>query len=600
LPGRRYTYYWVSIFARLAPGVSQAAATARIAAISPALLEQSVPLRYDAGQRRSYLANHLVVSSARTGVDWMLRNRFGPPLYSLLGTCAAVLLIASLNLAGLLAARMLAREKEIRIRVAIGGAPWRVLRPLALESLMLTIGGGIAGMLLASWARQGIAAAASAMFSGLTIDVSPGRLSLVVFAAMLLCAAVTLTAIPLWHARRSGSVGNYRGVIGGSARAQKSIMSLQVAFTLALVTASGAFAASFSHLANLPLGFAADGLSEAMLSPLPGGYRNSDSDAYYAALLDRIGSVGGVESAALSSFALFWHGVDPDLIRTAESGRELRAETIRVSDSYFRTIGVRPLAGENFRRERRAAEAIVSESVARLLGETVVGKEILIGETGSARRYRVIGTVPTMRISMVEARDPASLVVYLSFWEDARAQRYPVLLVKGARGAVPDAVTVDRAVETLGREYVESYRSVRSKHDESILEDRLLAYLAGVFTALALVLAAIGLFAILSAYVARRTSEIGIRIALGAHGVQIATLVFGQIGPVMVIGLGAGILLSLPIGDVLARAGYGGMSRNAGLLAGAVVCLCVTACLAASIPARRAATIQPLDALREN
>src|SRR5262249_39104456 len=125
VPHKRYESYWSTIFARRAPGISMAAAKARIAALTPVLLEQSVPRRYNQAQRRAYLANRLLVQSARTGVDWMLRDRFGHPLYALMGICAAILLIACLNLAGLLAARTLTRQKELGIRLAIGAGEWR-------------------------------------------------------------------------------------------------------------------------------------------------------------------------------------------------------------------------------------------------------------------------------------------------------------------------------------------------------------------------------------------------------------------------------------------------------------------------------------------
>jgi len=174
VPQRRYAWYWVTVFARRAPGIGQAAAAARLQTIAPALLAQSVPPRYNEAQRLSYLANHLTMSSARTGIDWMLRSRFGPPLYALWGICAAILLIAVLNVAGLLVARTLARQKEIEIRLAIGAGRWRVIRPLALESLLLSAAGGAAGILLASWAGNLIVSQASVLFGDLAIDTSPG------------------------------------------------------------------------------------------------------------------------------------------------------------------------------------------------------------------------------------------------------------------------------------------------------------------------------------------------------------------------------------------------------------------------------------------
>lgn len=601
LPQKRFTYFWVTVFGRLAPQISPTAAAARIAALTPALLEQSVPLRYNQAQRRNYLANHIVLSSARTGVDWMLRDRFGRPLYALLGICAAILLIACLNLAGLLAARTLARQKEVGIRLAIGGTRWRVMRPLILESLVLVLAGGIAGVLFASWASRLIVAQASAIFPDFSVDVS---LSVRAFAWLSGAVAVALAVVPVWQARRPADIGNLReagrGIVGSAGRAQKVMIGMQIAFTLALVTASGVFASSFFTLQHLPLGLQPEGIADAMLSPLPGGYNFDNPAPYYASLLQKVASLPGVQSASLSSFALYWHMLVPELVRSGDGSRELRAQTIRVTDGYFATIGVNLLAGEDFGRDRRKPEAIVSESVARLLGGGVLGQEILIGDTGGAKRYRVVGVAPTMRISMVDVRESSPLAVYLNFWQEQKEQRYPVLVVKGAYGRPPDGKALALAVRSLGREYVDEYLPLAQQRDEAIVEDRLLAYLSGVFGLLALALAAVGLFAILSCYVGSRTNEIGVRMALGANTAQIHGLVLGQIGPAVIAGIVAGVGLALGAGRMLASFTYGAAPHDPLLLAGAVLSLVVTALGAALSPARRAASIPPLDALRHD
>ncbi|HJT86650.1 MAG TPA: ABC transporter permease [Bryobacteraceae bacterium] len=603
LPNKRFKYYWVSVFARRAPGVSQAAAAARIAAITPSLLEQSVPLRYNQAQRRNYLANHLVVTSARTGVDWMLRDRFGPPLFALFGTCAAILLIACLNLSGLLVARTLARHREFSVRMAIGATPWRVIRPLAMESLLLVFAGGTAAMVFASWTCRAMAAAAASIFSDFSIDTSLDVRVFAALAAALVGIAAVLTVVPAWKFRRFGSAGalrtGSRGVIGDASRAQKVLIGAQVAFTLALVTAGGLFASSFTSLTRLPLGLHIEGVAEAMLSPLAAGYSFSDSKAYYRRLLERVVSVPGVEAASLSSFALYWHKLVPEPVRGNDGLHELRAQTIRISDGFFRSIGVNLRAGEDFNPDRSEPEAIVSQGVVKRLGAAGPGSYILLGDSGSATRYRVIGVAPDLRISMENPRDETP-VVYLNFWQDEKEQRYPTLFVKGIGGRTPDAKALDSVVGMLGREYVEEYRTLREAWEESVVEDRLLAYLSGAFALLALALAAVGLFAILSCYVARRTSEIGVRMALGAGKAQIRGLILAQIGPVMLAGVVAGIGLALAAGRVLANISYGVAPGNPILLGAAVLSLAVTATAAAWIPAHRAASIQPVDALRQD
>ena len=603
VPSQRFfKYYWVSVFARLAPGVSKQSARARVAVRTSALLAMSVPARYNAAQRRVYLANHLAVTSARTGVDWMLRERFGRPLVALFGICVAILLIACLNLAGLLVSRTLARQKELGIRMAIGGTPWRVMRPLAFESMLLAIAGGITGVLCASWMSHAMASGASAMFPNFTMDASLNGRALALLGGMIVWVAGVLSIVPVWQARRSARTGSLRaagrGVVGSSARSQKVLIGIQVACTLALVTAGGMFASSFTRLAHLPLGLHPEGVAQSMLAPLPGGYGFENPQPYYSALLERVSTLPGVESASLSSFALYWQMLFPEPVRGEEAGRELHTQTIRISDGYFRTIGVRLLAGEDFSRDRTAPEAIVSESVARMFGGSMLGRYILVGEAGSAARYRVIGVAPTMRISMQDPRTSNPFVVYLSFWQNPKELRYPALLVKGAHGA-PDARALAAAVQAMGHEYIEEHSTIEASLNESIVEDRLLAYLASAFGLLALVLAAIGLFAILSVYVARRTGEIGVRMALGATGAQICRLILGQIGTVMLVGIGAGLALAITAGRIIARFTYGATPGDPWLLGAAVAALVVTALVAAWLPARRAASIQPLEALRQ-
>jgi len=604
VPQRRFVDYWVSVFARRAEGIPEASVEARIGTISARLLEQSVPHRYNPAQRRNYLANHLVVSSARTGADWMLRGRFGQPLFALLGICGAILLIACLNLAGLLVARTLARQKELGIRLAIGATLWRVMRPLAFESLLLAIGGGVAGVLFASWARRAIIAEASAMFTNFSIDSSLDARAVTLLAGVVAWVAVILTVVPIWQALRSRKSGNLhepgRGIIGDNGRTQKTLIGIQVAFTLALVTASGVFASSFNRLAHMALGLRAQGVSEAMLSPLPGGYGLANPTSYYAGLLQEVASVPGVQSASLSSFALYWHKLYPDLVRVDDGSHELRAQTIKITDGYFQTLSVRLRTGEDFNRNSSEPEAIVSESVAEQLGGRMPGQYILIGENGSVRRYHVIGVAPTMRISMEDVREPSPLAVYLNFWQDPKEQRYPVLLVRGVNDAQSDGRAIGIAVQSFGREYIEEFRSLAAQREEAIVEDRLLAYLSSIFGLLGLLLAAIGLFAILSCYVSRRTSEIGVRMALGADAAQIGILVLRQIGFVVLAGIMAGLGLALVVGRMLGSVAYGVTPRDPLLLGGAALALMLTAFAAALIPARRATSIQPLAALRHN
>jgi predicted lysophospholipase L1 biosynthesis ABC-type transport system permease subunit len=331
-----------------------------------------------------------------------------------------------------------------------------------------------------------------------------------------------------------------------------------------------------------------------LLSPLPGIYSaTGDQRAYYENLLRRVESLPGVRRASLSSFTLYWNKAVPDPVRSLDGGREARAQIIRATDGYFATVGLRLTAGEDFGRHHAEPEAIVSESLARTFG-AAVGTSIAVGEAGASRRYRIVGIAPTVRISMADVRDAEPLVVYLNYWQDPRGQRWPTVIIEGQ----PDVKAFEATVQSLGREYVSTYRTLDAARDEAIVEDRLMAWLAGIFGFLALVLAAVGMFAVLSCYVARRTGEIGLRMALGATAAQIRAVVLAQIAPVALGGSACGLLLAAIAGRALSSTVFGVAPADPLVLGAAVASMAATVLLAAWIPARRAAAIQPLEALR--
>ncbi|HTK76848.1 MAG TPA: FtsX-like permease family protein, partial [Gemmataceae bacterium] len=413
--------------------------------------------------------------------------------------------------------------------------------------------------------------------------------------------AVVLTAVPVWQASRAAESGAFReagrGIVGGSARAQKMLIGVQVAFTLALVAVGGVFALSFRNLATVPLGLRIDAAAQAPLQPLPGGYRVPDPAAYYTNLLARVAASPGVRAASLTSFPIFWFRFQPELVRASDGTAETRAQIIRTTHGYFRSIGVDLVAGEDFRTDPTESQAIVSQSVASSLGAPTLGRQIVIGEGAAARRWRIVAVAPTMTISMADIRETRAPIVYLNFWQDRAQQRYPTLIVQGA-GRAPDARAISQAVGGLGVEYVQEYLPLETAHGMSIVEDRLMAYLGAAFAGLALALAAIGLFAILSCYVSRRTGEFGVRIALGANAWHLRTLVLRQIGVVLGAGIAAGLGLSIAVGKVLAGMTFGVPARSPALMAAAVALILAAALVAAWIPGRRATSIQPVEALR--
>lgn len=242
--------------------------------------------------------------------------------------------------------------------------------------------------------------------------------------------------------------------------------------------------------------------------------------------------------------------------------------------------------------------AVVSHSLANLLGGSrLIGQHIRVGEAEPYQRLKVTGIAANVQLSLQDPGDTRPLAVYINLWQHPE-QRYRILLVKSSGGGPVSPAVLSRVVQSRGREYVARCSTLEAQRDDALVENRWLAYLSGAFGILALMLAATGLFGLLSYHVASLTSEIGIRMALGAERLQIHRLVLRELFPVIAAGVLAGLGLTLASGKVVAGLVYGVEIRDPRLLGVSVAVLILTAILAAWIPARRASSVDPLVALR--
>ena len=604
---KRQTFYWVYIFARRAPGVSETQVQARLRVLEKTLLPATVPPTYNPAQREAYLAQTLMATPAGTGVDWMLRNRFEKPLTAILFLCAAILCIACVNLANLLLARGLHRRKEVAVRLALGASRTSVARLFSLETSILVLSGCALGLLFARWTGALLSAQASSVFSGLRLDPSFDVRTIAFVAVLVLAVALALSLASAWQvtgfSSETGLKDAGRGVVGSGARGRKFLLGLQIAFTLALVAGSGLLASSWTKLSDMDVGLRMDGVSEAMLMPRPGGYRNFAPGPYYHELLLRVEALPDAASAGFSDMSPLWNKLYPEPVSVVENpaGRPgLKAAAIAVTGGAFETLGIPIVTGDGFNDRPGEPSAIVSRSLANRLGGTaIIGRHLRIGERAAYRSLRVTGIARDAQWSLENPGDRGPFTVYVDFWRYPQYARYPALLVRSKSGAPIPAAVLASAIVAQGREYLERYRSLDRQKDEALIEERLLAWLSGAFGLLALALAATGLFGLLSYHVASRTGEIGLRMALGAQSRQIEALVVRQIAPVVACGILGGLVLALLTGKLIAGLVFGVQVRDARLLGASVLVLLLTAVAAAWIPARRAASIGPLAALRQ-
>jgi predicted permease len=613
LPGSgKLAYYFVVVLARRAPGVSESQALAGIVTRNNVLLEESVPPNFNPNRRKLYLANKLAVSSAKNGIDYFLRDRFGKPLYAVFGICATILLIACVNLANLLLARSLRRRKEIGMRLALGARSTHVTGMLALESSILVLAGAGIGVLFARWLDDLVVTQGASMFGNFSLPIGfDSRITLFLVGIVLLIVG-SFAAASAWQSRRlcnsDGLRDSGRGAIRGSGRAQKILIGFQVALTLALVAGGSLFGSSLRRLYQIDLGVKTERVWDVMLSTRPDGYSNPTPGPYYRDLLRQIESIPGVASATLSNnvpYLISAVQAPVAALENADTGREPRAHVLLAADGFFKTLGIRMIAGEDFRRDDRnkgEPSVIVSASLATQFGDPValVGHHIRIGNDKAYQRLKVSGIVSNAELDLVNPSETKPLVAYINLWDHLElAAGGPVLLIRTSRGIL-DSGIVRRVADSKGIEYVERFRTLDSEKDGALVEERTMAFLSGAFGVLALVMAATGLFGLLSYQVANRTSEIGVRMALGARRIQIQWLVVRQILGLLAAGCIVGIGAALAVGKAIQGLLYGVSGTDVFVLAGSAVVLAATALIAAWLPARRASAVDPVVALRHD
>lgn len=533
--------------------------------------------------------------------------------------CAAILLIACVNLASLLLARSFRRQREIEVRLALGARRSDVAGILVLENVILVLAGAALGLLLALWTARTIVAQGDRMFSNFSLSVTlDSRMIFFLVAAIVLVIGI-FAGTAIWQAGRLGRSETLnetgRGVIATNSFGQKVLAGIQIALTLALVAGSALFGASLKHMYGIDFGIQPKHVWEVALSARPGGYRNFVPNAYYRDLLQAIETLPGVRAVSTADAIPFLNGTEMESIATIENvqtGHEVQARVLGVSDRFFETMGAKIVAGDDFQRPGQDSSertAILSRSLAQYLAmhylgarSTIDGRELIahyvrVGADAEYQRLKVTGIASDTDLNLANLDNTKPFTVYVSFWQHPGLQGYPVLLIKTSGNAL-SAASVRRIIDERGREYVQRFTTIDDEIDNALVENRIVAYLSAAFGVLALVMAAVGLFGLLSYQVSNRTGEIGIRMAMGAQRTQIQSLILRQILGPLIFGCLAGIALTFAIERLIRGLLYGISAYNPSVLFFSIAVLATTATIAAWIPANRASAIDPLDALR--
>jgi predicted permease len=595
---------WLRIIGRLPAAVSREQAEGRTNDLFHRLvaLETGTEVTSEAQLQIERLTTHLAPFAKGFS---RLRDGYSRPLLVLMAVVALVLLIACANVGNLLLARASNRQREVAVRLALGAGRRRLVRQLLTESLLLALLGGAAGLLVAHWI---LAFLLSLISAGPTLDVD---LDLRILAFTFGVSVVTALLFGLVPARRASRVEvdpalKSQTVISGEPlrgfSLRRSLVISQVALSLLLLVVAGLFLRSLQNLRGQELGFRPEGVLAASIDPQGGGYTSEELPGLYRDLVERLEALPGVDSASLAHYGLLTGSRRVLEVSvsgyTPPSDEAAQVETVFVTPGYLDTIGAPLLAGrEPDERDREGAPrvAMVNEAFARhFFGtESPLGKRFGTDGEESSQEIEIVGVVRDLKVHDLWSETPR--VAYLPV-----AQNMSPLYALHVRASA--TLPISRLKQTVAEVApdlpVLSVRSLEEQVERSLRQERLLSQLTGFFGLLALVLAAVGLYGVLAFGVARRTNEIGIRMALGADPGQIRATVFASAMRWVGAGIALGLAAALAAGRLLSSLLFGLGAIDLPTLAGTTGVLLVVAAVAAFGPAWRASHLDPVRALR--
>jgi macrolide transport system ATP-binding/permease protein len=601
-------YYWVQVMARLRPGVSRAQAQATLA---PAFRQWVAGTATTDSQRANLPA--LVVDEGAGGLD-SLRRRYSRPLLVLMTLVGLILALTCANVANLLLARGAARSREMALRLSVGAGRLRIVRQLMTESLLLASLGGALGVLFAVW---GIRFLALLLASGRTdlmlraelnwhVLGAAAALSLLTGVLFGLAPALQATRVDLMPARQASRAGppaatpRFRRV--GLSRL---LIVSQIAISLLMLVAAGLFVRTLSNLQSIELGFSRENLLLFQLDARKAGHEEPEITAFYRELRKRFGAIPGVRHASLERDSII-HGEHGLPIGVSGSPPDPANRYLAVGPEFFTTMQIPIVAGRDFEDRDGAgspAVAVVNEAFAKANfgGRSPLGKHLILREAGEggrlARDMEIVGVSRNARYGGLTRAIPP--VVYIPF---DQGYPQPDQMVYALRTLGDPLRYVEQVREIVrradARVPVAEVRTQAAEIDKSIGQEIALAKLCTAFAILAMAIACVGLYGTVSYNVARRTGEIGIRMALGARRGGIVRMVLREVLVLVAGGLAIGMITALATSRLVESFLYGMKPNDPWTLSSAVLTLLGSALLAAYAPARKASRVDPMRALR--
>ena len=540
-----------------------------------------------------------------------LRQQFTTPILVLTGMVGLVLLIACANVANLLLARGAARQKEVAIRLALGATRAAIVRQRLVESLVLSGAGALLGLALAWWTGTLLLAMLPNDGAVQTLSAVPDARVTAFAIAVALLAAILFGLAPALSSTRPTLTSTLKdeagSVVGGTghARFRKGLVVAQVGLSVLLLAGAGLFARSLYNLKTLNPGFETDQLLGFSIDPSLNGYSRERSIQLFQQMQEQLAQLPEVKSATASVIQLLtdsnWSSTVQVEGYTPKEGENMNPDFNAVGPSYFAALGQPLIAGREFTvkdRSNAPKVAIINETMATYYfgAESPLGRHIGSSARAKAPDTEIVGVVKDSKTSTL--RTEPRRFVYTPYMQESEIGQI-TFYVRG-RG---DAASVGASVRQVAQRVdpnlpIFNIKSMNTVLDESLFLERMVAALSVAFGGLAMLLAAIGLYGVMSYTVARRTREIGIRMALGAEPGSVMWLVLREVALMVGTGIAVGLPLALALSRVVQSQLFDLSAHDPIALAAAAALLAIVALAAGYIPARRATHVDPMLALR--
>ena len=601
--------WWLASIGRLKPGWTMARANAQINAVTPAILQETIPPFYDAEGVKKYLAYKLGAFPAGTGFS-RLRQDSETPLWLLLGISGLVLLIACANLANLMLARAGAKERQIIIRMALGASRGRMIRELLSESILLAAAGAACGTFLAFAVSRVLVAYISTSDNQIFLDLAMDWRVLAFTTSLAVLTTVLFGLAPAVRATRAEPAvllqSGSRGMTGGRERfgLRRILVVAQVGLSVVLLMGALLFARSLRNLVTLNVGFQQNGILITSVDFKRLQLPEERYTEYKREIVKHVRSIPGVESAAAAMLVPFGGDTWNDDVITEGSDDDKGVAWINyLGPGYFQTIGTPLLAGRDFDDRDTATSvkvAIVNQAFVRkiLKGADPLGKRFRIHEPPGKPRplYEIVGVTGDNKFQ--DMHEEFLPFMYFPAPQQEKPSPDDQILIKSSLPVTSLMASLKQTIGDLNPGIDLEFRVFKTQIHDSLLQDQLMATLSGFFGFLAALLAAIGLYGVISYMVVQRTREIGIRMAIGAKRADVVTMILREAAVLTVAGLVIGTGLALGAAQAAKSLLFGLKPRDPLTLVMAVVTLSAVAALASFLPAYRASRLDPLTALR--